>query len=95
VVHIDFGGIFHFLPQAALAAHFERHWGTPHGLDFVAAAGALGVEADRVERRADLAAAVASAPAAPRLLEVRTDRAANAALHRQVHRAVADALAAL
>jgi len=95
VVHNDGGGIFHFLPQAALAAHFERHWGTPHGLDFVAAAGALGVEADRVERRADLAAAVASAPAAPRLLEVRTDRAANAALHRQVHRAVADALAAL
>jgi 2-succinyl-5-enolpyruvyl-6-hydroxy-3-cyclohexene-1-carboxylate synthase len=95
VVHNDGGGIFHFLPQAGFPAHFERHWGTPHGLDFVALARALGVEADRVETRPALAAAVSTAPAGPRLVEVRTDRAANFELHRRIREAVAAALAGL
>ena len=95
VLHNDGGGIFHFLPQAALPAHFERHWGTPHGLDFVRAAGVFGVEATRVDRRGDLAALLAAPPVAPRLVEVRTDRAANLALHRRLGRAVEDALAGL
>ena len=95
VVHNDGGGIFHFLPQAAFPAHFERHWGTPHGLDFVAAAAVFGVDAARVEHRADLAAAVAAGPSGPRLIEVRTDRAANLDLHRRLRRAVEEALAGL
>jgi len=95
VVHNDGGGIFHFLPQADFPAHFERHWGTPHGTDFVAIAEAFGVDAARVERRADLAAAVAAVPSGPRLLEVRTQRAANLELHRRLRRAVEEALAAL
>ena len=94
VVHNDGGGIFHFLPQAAFPAHFERHWGTPHGTDFVAAAQVFGVAASRVESRAALAAAVAEVPSGPRLLEVRTDRRANLDLHRRVRRAVEEALAA-
>ena len=95
VVHNDGGGIFHFLPQAGFPAHFERHWGTPHGTDFVAAARVFGVEAARVESRGQLASALAGAPAGPRLLEVRTDRAANLDLHRRLRRAVEAALAAL
>jgi 2-succinyl-5-enolpyruvyl-6-hydroxy-3-cyclohexene-1-carboxylate synthase len=95
VVHNDGGGIFHFLPQADFPEHFERHWGTPHGLDFVAAAQAFGVAATRVERRGELADAVAAAPEGPRLLEVRTDRTENFALHRRLRRAVEEALAAL
>ena len=95
VVHNDGGGIFHFLPQAAFPAHFERHWGTPHGTDFVAAAQVFGVEAARVETRAALAEAVAEAAAGPRLLEVRTDRRANLDLHHGVRRAVTEALASL
>lgn len=91
VLHNDGGGIFHFLPQIALPA-FERHWGAPHGLDFVRAAEALGVEAARVESRSDLVSALARPPARPRLLEVRTDRRENAALHERLRRAVADAL---
>jgi hypothetical protein len=38
---------------------------------------------------------VAAAPAGPRLLEVRTDRAANFDLHRRLRDAVAAALAGL
>ncbi|MFH1329356.1 MAG: thiamine pyrophosphate-dependent enzyme, partial [Actinomycetota bacterium] len=95
VVHNDGGGIFHFLPQAAFPAHFERHWATPHGLDFVAAATVFGVDAARVEHPADLAATVAAAPTGPRLIEVRTDRAANFDLHRRLCRAVEEALTGL
>jgi len=95
VVHNDGGGIFNFLPQAGFPAHFERHWGTPHGLDFVSLGQALGVAAQRVETRPALAAAVAAAPTGPRLVEVRTDRAANVALHRRIREAVAGVLAGL
>jgi 2-succinyl-5-enolpyruvyl-6-hydroxy-3-cyclohexene-1-carboxylate synthase len=95
VVHNDGGGIFHFLPQAGFPDHFERHWGTPHGLSFVSLAEALGVAAERVETRPALAAAVAAVPTAPRLVELRTDRAANFALHRRIRDAVALALAGL
>ena len=95
VLHNDGGGIFHFLPQASLPEHFERHWGSPHGLDFVRLAGAFGVEAMRAESRPALAALLAEAPAAPRLVEVRTDRAANLALHQRLRRAVEAALARL
>jgi 2-succinyl-5-enolpyruvyl-6-hydroxy-3-cyclohexene-1-carboxylate synthase len=95
VVHNDGGGIFHFLPQAGFPAHFERHWGTPHGTDFVAAAQVFGVEAARVESRGELASALTEVPAGPRLVEVRTDRAANLDLHRRLRRAVEAALAAL
>jgi 2-succinyl-5-enolpyruvyl-6-hydroxy-3-cyclohexene-1-carboxylate synthase len=95
VLHNDGGAIFHFLPQAAFPAHFERHWGTPHGLDFVAAAKAFGVDARRIAERADLAATLAAPGPGPRLLEVRTQRAANFDLHRRLRRAVDEALAAL
>jgi len=96
VLHNDGGGIFHFLPQAAvLPGLFERHWGTPHGLDFVRAAGVFGVEATRAESRRDLAALLAEPPAAPRLVEVRTDRAANLLLHRRLRQAVETALTGL
>jgi 2-succinyl-5-enolpyruvyl-6-hydroxy-3-cyclohexene-1-carboxylate synthase len=95
VLHNDGGGIFSFLPQAAFPEHFERHWGTPHGTDFVKAAAVFGVEASRVERRTDLAAAVAAVPTGPRLLEVRTDRTGNLGLHRRLRRAVEESLAAL
>jgi 2-succinyl-5-enolpyruvyl-6-hydroxy-3-cyclohexene-1-carboxylate synthase len=91
VVHNDGGGIFHFLPQADLPS-FERHWGASHGLDFVQLASALGVAAARAEHPRELEAAVAGPPPAPQLVEVRTDRAANAALHRALQEAVAASL---
>jgi len=95
VIHNDGGAIFHFLPQAAFPAHFERHWGTPHGLDFVAAAQMFGVAATRAHRRHELEEAVAAAPDRPRLIEVRTERAANFDLHRRLRRAVEEAITGL
>ena len=49
VVDNDGGGIFSFLPQAAVLAaeRFETLFGTPHGVDLVALAGAYGVRARR------------------------------------------------
>ena len=45
VVNNDGGGIFEFLEVAERVARteFEAAWGTPHGLDFAAAARAFGV----------------------------------------------------
>jgi len=96
VLHNDGGGIFHFLPQAvALPDLFERHWGTPHGLDFVRAAAAFGVTASRTDNRWELATLLAELPRLPRLVEVRTGRAANLELHRRLQEAVRGALAGL
>lgn len=90
-VNNDGGGIFHLLPQAG-HRHFERHWGTPHGLDLTAIASAFGVPAQRVHSQDRLAELVSNR--GPHLIEVRTDREANAELHREIRRRVAEAVAA-
>ncbi len=71
VVNNDGGGIFSFLPQVALPRHFERVFGTPHGLSFVPIADAFGLRAVH----ADTADRLASELALPGLIEVTTDRA--------------------
>ncbi len=89
------GGIFSFLPQAALAPDvFERFWGTPADVDLVALATAHGLVARTVTRAADVAAAVAEAVAAGgvRIVRVPTDRADNVERHRAVWDAAAGAL---
>ena len=91
VVNNDGGGIFHFLPQEG-HPHFERHFGTPHRLDFTAVAASLGVEARFVESAEDLAAVVGAERSGPLLLEVRTDRADNVHVHRRIREAVETAL---
>jgi 2-succinyl-5-enolpyruvyl-6-hydroxy-3-cyclohexene-1-carboxylate synthase len=89
----DGGGIFHFLPQAHGDAEiFERHFGTPHGLDLAAAARGLGVPAERIADRDALIAAVAERPDGPLFIEVVTDRAGNVAVHRAIRDAAAAAL---
>lgn len=92
IINNDGGGIFSFLPQARFPDVFERHFGTPHGLDFVRAAGLFGVSAEHVESAAALAESVAEPPDGPRLLEVRTDRTENVEVHRAIRAAVAAAL---
>ena len=90
----DGGGIFHFLPVAGETDAFEEHVATPHGLDFSRAAALYGCEYRRPETPAELRAAVeaAVAGAVTTIIEVRTDREENLALHRRVADA---ALAAL
>jgi 2-succinyl-5-enolpyruvyl-6-hydroxy-3-cyclohexene-1-carboxylate synthase len=93
VVDNDGGGIFSFLPQADLLdeERFEALFGTPHGLDLVALARAYGVHAEVVD---DVAAAVpkALAEGGVHVLVVRTDRAANVAVHERIQAAVVEAL---
>jgi 2-succinyl-5-enolpyruvyl-6-hydroxy-3-cyclohexene-1-carboxylate synthase len=90
----DGGGIFHFLPVAGEADAFEEHVATPHGLDFAHAAALYGCGYERPGSVDELHGAVERSVAtdATTIIEVRTDRVDNLALHR---RAAEAALAAL
>jgi 2-succinyl-5-enolpyruvyl-6-hydroxy-3-cyclohexene-1-carboxylate synthase len=60
VVDNDGGGIFSFLPQASAlpASRFETLFGTPHGIDLTAVAGAYGVSVVHVRTNRDANVAV-------------------------------------
>lgn len=94
VVDNDGGGIFSFLPQAELIApdRFETLFGTPHHLDLARLANAYGVPVTRVERLDELGPALDGRGV--RVVLVRTERAANVAVHREVNEAVGAALTA-
>ncbi len=90
----DGGGIFHFLPVAGETDAFEEHVATPHGLDFARAAALYGCEYRRPGTLVELRDAIEASSAGndTTIIEVRTDREQNLALHRRVAEA---ALAAL
>jgi 2-succinyl-5-enolpyruvyl-6-hydroxy-3-cyclohexene-1-carboxylate synthase len=90
-VNNDGGGIFHFLPIAQHRDRFEELFATPHGLDLEGAARLCHAEFVRAGDVRSLRAALL-APPALRLIEVRTDRERNVERHRELQRAVADAL---
>ena len=96
VLDNDGGGIFSFLPQAAAlpADRFEQLFGTPQSTDLAALAAVHGVTSTTVDRAADVVPAVRDAVGAGgvRLVIVRTDRAANVAVHDELHAAVAAVL---
>jgi 2-succinyl-5-enolpyruvyl-6-hydroxy-3-cyclohexene-1-carboxylate synthase len=97
LVHNDGGGIFSYLPQAALdPAEYEPLFGTPHGLDFQHAAALYGLPHRRVVTPAAFRAAVAEwlAEGGTRIVEVPSDRARSAAQHRAVWAAAAAAVRA-
>ena len=86
----DGGGIFHFLPVAGERDAFEEHVATPHGLDFARAAALYGLAYEApgtVDALRDAVARSLDADGAT-IIEVRTDREANLALHRRVAEAV-------
>lgn len=96
LVNNDGGGIFHFLPVAEERDAFEEHVATPHGLDFAQAAALFGARHVPVATPAELRAALGEALGAGgvTIVEARTDRDANVALHRRTWDAVGAALAA-
>ena len=106
LVNNDGGGIFSFLPQAQPAAvvpgtglpeHYEELFGTPHGIDVGPIVTSLGGEHHFVTDGTTLDAAVRDSVGRPgvRVLELRTDRARNVVLHREVAGVVAASLVEL
>jgi 2-succinyl-5-enolpyruvyl-6-hydroxy-3-cyclohexene-1-carboxylate synthase len=94
VIDNDGGGIFHFLPQqeALQNAEFESLLGTPRGIDVAKAAALFDLPHRRLDSLDRLSDALANGTS---LIEVRTNRQANAALHRQLSKRVQQSLAAL
>jgi 2-succinyl-5-enolpyruvyl-6-hydroxy-3-cyclohexene-1-carboxylate synthase len=82
----DGGGIFHFLPVATQTDTFEEHVATPHGLDFGHAAALYGCSYEHVAGAAELRGAIERSleSGGAAIIEVRTDRETNLALHRRV-----------
>jgi 2-succinyl-5-enolpyruvyl-6-hydroxy-3-cyclohexene-1-carboxylate synthase len=97
VVNNNGGGIFSLLEQAGFPGPFERVFGTPHGTDLRAAAAAVRVPYERLERAGelrDMLAATAVPGSGLRLIEVRAGRAAGAALRDRLRGAACTAAAA-
>ncbi len=90
VINNGGGGIFEFLPQAELVARdeFEALFGTPAALDIAALTAANGLEYRRAESLADLTAPAEGSC----VIEIRTDRSANVAVHREIAEKVAQAI---
>lgn len=98
LVNNDGGGIFEFLEVAERVERqeFEAAWGTPHGLDFAAAARAFGVTHRAATTPAELEQALAQAFTAGgvQLVEARIDRPTNVRRHRDLWKRLARELEA-
>jgi 2-succinyl-5-enolpyruvyl-6-hydroxy-3-cyclohexene-1-carboxylate synthase len=92
VVNNDGGGIFSFLPIARHEEFFEPYFGTPQGVGFEAAAKMFGLAYELPGTMEDFVEAYGSACArgSSTLIEVKTDRGENVALHRRLLQEVAD-----
>ena len=84
------GGIFNHLPVAQFNPPFEKYWATPQSVDFAKLCAAYGVQHVAVDDAAKLATLVAQLPATGvRVLEVRTERARDAAFRKRIFAEVA------
>jgi 2-succinyl-5-enolpyruvyl-6-hydroxy-3-cyclohexene-1-carboxylate synthase len=94
VLNNDGGAIFHFLPVVREGDAFEEHVATPHGLRFEHVARLFGCEYEQARDSEAVRAAIARATAGnvTTIIEVRTDREQNLALHRRIQEAVLQAL---
>jgi 2-succinyl-5-enolpyruvyl-6-hydroxy-3-cyclohexene-1-carboxylate synthase len=91
-INNDGGGIFSFLPLSKLSESFETLFGTPHGLDLSRLAEAYGCEHALLESANDLESMLSRSPTGIRIIEVRTNRQENVALHQRIWDAVGRAL---
>jgi len=90
VVNNDGGGIFEALEPAAFPGSFDRVFCTPHGASLELLAAAFGVPYTLVERPGELAKAIPGTGL--RIIEARTDRAANAWLRARMREAAIAAI---
>ncbi len=98
VANNDGGGIFSLLEPAAFPGPFERVFGTPHGGNITRLATAAGLPAVTLGRPSELPGLLAGAGLPGegiRVLEVRTSRAAGAALRQRLQAACTAAAAAV
>ncbi len=86
------GGIFDFLPVATQGAEYEEHVLTPTGLEVERVAELYGAGYRSVTDLAGLRDALDTPPDGTTIIHLRTERAANVALHRQTWTAVAEAV---
>ena len=93
MVNNDGGGIFSTLEPAEFEGPFERVFGTPHGADLQHYARAAGVPYLRLDKAAGLPDALRDGSGL-RVIEVRTDRAGQAALRARLAGACAAAVRA-
>ncbi|MDP9411675.1 MAG: 2-succinyl-5-enolpyruvyl-6-hydroxy-3-cyclohexene-1-carboxylic-acid synthase [Actinomycetota bacterium] len=91
-INNDGGGIFSFLPVARHEEFFEPYFGTPQGVGFEPAAAMFGLDYERPHSTKELLEAYRAACAreGSTLIEVRTDRRENVALHRELLAGIRD-----
>ena len=94
VVNNDGGGIFSLLPIAKHTEHFERFFGTPHGLEFEHVAAMYGLSYRRPRTNGEFSATLVTAISTngSSLIEVRTNREENARIHRELDAKIRAAL---
>jgi 2-succinyl-5-enolpyruvyl-6-hydroxy-3-cyclohexene-1-carboxylate synthase len=90
VINNDGGAIFEFLPQAGQVERkeFEALLGTPLGIEPKQVAALHGLTYRRLDRLHELA----TLPRSPVLIEVRTDRTDNLALHERLREVAGEAV---
>ena len=91
MINNDGGGIFHFLPVSGETDAFEEHVATPTAWTSPRRPRSTAWSTRRADRRASSTDAIAR----PGIVEVRTDRAENLALHRGLADAALAAVRAL
>ena len=91
ILNNDGGGIFSFLPVATHEEFFEPYFGTPQGVGFEPAAKMFGLRYECPATTEEFVEAYGSActQSFSTLIEVKTDRRENVALHRRVLEEVA------
>ncbi|MDM5249871.1 2-succinyl-5-enolpyruvyl-6-hydroxy-3-cyclohexene-1-carboxylic-acid synthase [Lysinibacillus sp. G4S2] len=83
VMNNDGGGIFSYLPQSTVEAHYEDLFGTPTALEFFDIANMYGMDYIRVDDISELSVKFTTMKKRPmRLIEIFTDREENVYAHR-------------
>lgn len=82
VVNNQGGGIFSLVAHTAGAAGFDDLFGTPHSIDILGLAAAAGWGHQTISNPAQVVESLEGP--GPRVIEVRTDRQANAKLHQRI-----------